>query len=387
MEIKSLDIFCDIIDNYGDIGVVYRLAKEMKEIHKDSVEVRVFLNRLDEFLCINKKAKNVASQKIDGITYMTYDFLEKNVCTISPANVIIEAFGCTIFFKYLEKAKKESKLIINLEYLSGEEWAETAHLMESPTGTALKKYFFMPGFNEKTGGIIVDSLFLKRKETVRKNRKEYLEKYLIDANKDEFIGTVFSYEKNFKPLLESLKKNGKENRILIMGEKSQNSFDYLLREEKVIKIQENLFIVDNIKIQYMPFFNQEEYEEVINMVDYNLVRGEDSFVRALLSGVPFVWHIYCQDEMAHMDKIEGFLRCFNEWFGEKEESIKIYNKLLKDYNFRDKNSFELGKENFDDFFKNFEEIKKISEKYSEYLISKCNLINKLNDFIIKYQEV
>ncbi|MGL6024843.1 MAG: elongation factor P maturation arginine rhamnosyltransferase EarP, partial [Cetobacterium sp.] len=96
MNIKTLDIFCEIIDNFGDIGVVYRLAKEFKSIYKNEIKIRVFLNRLDEFLLINKKAKNIEWQEIDGIEYLTNEYLAKNICTFSPANVIIEAFGCNV---------------------------------------------------------------------------------------------------------------------------------------------------------------------------------------------------------------------------------------------------------------------------------------------------
>ncbi|MGL4672419.1 elongation factor P maturation arginine rhamnosyltransferase EarP, partial [Cetobacterium sp.] len=124
MEIKSLDIFCEIIDNFGDIGVVYRLAKEFKSIYNEEVNIRVFLNRLDEFLSLNKRAKNIGYQKIDGIEYITNEYLAKNICTFSPANVIIEAFGCNVLEGYLEKAKDDSALLINLEYLSGESWID-----------------------------------------------------------------------------------------------------------------------------------------------------------------------------------------------------------------------------------------------------------------------
>lgn len=382
-KIKTLDIFCDIIDNYGDIGVVYRIAKELKRIHSD-VGIRVFLNRVDEFLEINSKAQKVDKQTIDGITYMTNEFLEKNICTISPANVIIEAFGCTIFKEYLEKAKNESSLLINLEYLSGEEWAETAHLMESPTGAKMKKFFFMPGFNENTGGVIVDSLFLDRKKRVKDDLEVYRKKYIKNYRSDEFIGTIFTYEKNFTPLIESLILDGRKTRLLIMGEKSKKSFGNI---KEFSKIEENLYEYKNITIQYMEFLNQEEYEEVINISDFNLVRGEDSFVRSLLVGAPFVWHIYLQEEMAHMDKIDGFLRCFKQFVKKNNNATNTINTLLRDYNFRKENSFEVGKESFVDFFKYFDEIKKISEDYAEYLIFKCNLIDKLNNFIINYQEV
>ena len=47
MKVKNIDIFCEIIDNFGDIGVVYRLAKELKLRYGSEVEVRVILNRMN----------------------------------------------------------------------------------------------------------------------------------------------------------------------------------------------------------------------------------------------------------------------------------------------------------------------------------------------------
>jgi uncharacterized repeat protein (TIGR03837 family) len=41
--------------------------------------------------------------------------------------------------------------------------------------------------------------------------------------------------------------------------------------------------------------------------DVNMVRGEDSLVRAIWAKRPFVWHIYPQDDGAHWDKLHAFL--------------------------------------------------------------------------------
>lgn len=387
MIVKSLDIFCEIIDNFGDIGVVYRLAKELKTFYNGNVKIRVILNRVNEFVNMNKKAKDTDYQEIDGIIYITNEYLAKNICTFSPANVIIEAFGCNILEEYLEKAKLESSLLINLEYLSGEDWIEGIHLMESPLGAEkLKKFFFMPGFTEKSGGVIVDSLFLNRKKSVLENKKFYLEKYIPEIDEKYFVGTIFSYEKNFLPLIDVLLKNGKENCLLILGEKSQMSINKIIENLNITCLSEGIYKYENIIIKFMPFLEQEEYEELINLVDYNFVRGEDSFVRALLTGKPFVWHIYLQDEMAHMDKIDGFIKRYDETLKSLglNKELDIHTKLLRDYNLRDSNSLELGSEKFDDFFKEFENISKLSQSYSEYIELKCNLIDKLNEFILKY---
>ncbi|MBC2856576.1 elongation factor P maturation arginine rhamnosyltransferase EarP [Cetobacterium sp. 2A] len=389
MDFKTLDIFCEVIDNYGDIGVVYRIAKEFKKSFNDSLEIRVILNRLDEFIAINKNCEKKEIQNINGITYITKDFLIKNICTFETSDVIIEAFGCNIPNEYMEIAKEKSKLLINLEYLSAEDWIEDFHLQESPLGLkGLKKYFYMPGFTKKSGGLIVDSLFLKTKETVLQNKGKYLKKYLenfeIDFS-DKLIGTVFSYEKNFTPLLESLKKLDKEVILLIMGEKSQQSFVEIFKNISVENFGKT-YKYGKIYMKFMDFLNQEEYEEIINAVDFNFVRGEDSFVRALLTGKPFIWHAYLQDELVHMDKVEGFIERQTEYLRENHDIkvIEKQNKLLRDYNFRKENTLEIGLEEYDEFFKNFKELQSMYFDYSEFLISECNLINKIKKFIVKY---
>ena len=93
-----------------------------------------------------------------------------------------------------------------------------------------------------------------------------------------------------------------------------------------------------------------------------------------------------QDEMAHMDKIDGFIERYKEILESLnlKDSLDIHTKLLRDYNLRDSNSLELGKEEYEDFFKEFENISKLTKVYSEYIQSKCNLIDKLNRFILKY---
>ena len=51
---------------------------------------------------------------------------------------------------------------------------------------------------------------------------------------------------------------------------------------------------------------QNQFDALLHLVDGAIIRGEDSFVRAQLAGKPFLWHIYPQDEMAHLDKLHAF---------------------------------------------------------------------------------
>ena len=387
MELKTLDIFCEIIDNYGDIGVVYRTAKELQKIFPES-KIRVFLNRLDEFKKINSQVLDLPSQNIDGIEYITFDYLRDNANELLTAQVIIEAFGCQIPKEYMEIAYDNSELLINLEYLSAEDWIEDFHLQSSPLGRGkLKKVFFMPGFTEKSGGVIADSNYLERIQRVLENKEFYEKKYLsdIEDRENKIVGTLFSYEKNFTPLLEDLKKLDKDVVILAMGEKTQDSLRKILKNFSIEDFRNSLKY-GKIEIKFLNFLNQEEYEELINIVDFNFVRGEDSFIRAVLTGKPYMWHIYCQEEYAHMDKIEGFLDKYRkviENFSDEDFLLNM-EKFFKDYNFRKENSLELGKESYLYFFENLAKIEKYNTIFRDFLIQKCNLINKLKDFIEKY---
>ena len=53
MKIDSIDIFCQVIDNYGDVGVAYRLAREFKRIYPDK-KLRFIINQMEEINLIKK---------------------------------------------------------------------------------------------------------------------------------------------------------------------------------------------------------------------------------------------------------------------------------------------------------------------------------------------
>ena len=343
MKIDSIDIFCQVIDNYGDVGVAYRLAREFKRVYPNK-KLRFVINKTEELNLIRK------SEDIEIILYKDISKIENS------ADLIIESFGCEIPKKYMDKALKNSKLIINLEYFSAEKWVDDFHLQESFLGGNLKKYFFIPGLSEKSGGILLDNEFLERKKKVEANKEYYLEKFGI-KEKYDLIGSVFSYEKNFDSLIEELKKLGKKIILLILSEKTQKNF---------IKYFDNGNNYDKIKFVKLPFFTYDKYEDLLALCDFNLVRGEDSFVRALLLGKPFLWHIYPQDENTHIEKLESFLEKYCSNNKELKQTFINYN---------------INKDDFSYFFKNFKEIEKYNKNYANYLIKNCNLMEKLINFI------
>ena len=64
---------------------------------------------------------------------------------------------------------------------------------------------------------------------------------------------------------------------------------------------------NQLSISYLPPVPHSAFDEMLWACDLNLVRGEDSLVRALWAGQALVWQIYPQDDNAHHDKLQAFL--------------------------------------------------------------------------------
>ena len=62
MEIDSIDIFCQVIDNYGDVGVAYRLAREFKRVYPNK-KLRFVINQIEELNLIRKSENQNFSHK------------------------------------------------------------------------------------------------------------------------------------------------------------------------------------------------------------------------------------------------------------------------------------------------------------------------------------
>ena len=62
-----------------------------------------------------------------------------------------------------------------------------------------------------------------------------------------------------------------------------------------------------LELRILPFVEQARYDALLWACDLNFVRGEDSFVRAQWAARPLVWHIYVQEEAAHLVKLDAFL--------------------------------------------------------------------------------
>ncbi|WP_049630143.1 elongation factor P maturation arginine rhamnosyltransferase EarP [Cellvibrio sp. pealriver] len=305
---KSWDIFCRVIDNYGDIGVCWRLARQLASEH--SQQVRLWVDDLNALVRIWPDAQLADQQELAGVDVRHW--IDAFPTDIGIAQVVIEAFACDIPDAYLQQMAEQKKngqapLWINLEYLSAEPWVEDCHGMVSVhPRTGLRKTFFFPGFTPRTGGLVREQDIAERQHAFDPNA--FLNSLGITADQGALLISLFAYENTaVTSLLDAWAESRQPIHCLVPQGKVLASINQYL--PKPLASGQG-YTRGNLRLDVIPFLTQTQYDELLWACDINFVRGEDSFVRAQWAGKPFVWHIYPQEENAHMAKLDAFLDRF-----------------------------------------------------------------------------
>jgi uncharacterized repeat protein (TIGR03837 family) len=152
----TLAIFCKVVDNYGDIGICWRLSRQLHAEH--GIAVTLWVDDLASFRRIWPQVDIGADvQDIDGVTVRHWRGQDGEFAPADIPDVVIEFFGVDIPPGYIAAmAQCEPRPVwINYEGLSAEEWVEGCHRLPSMhPRLKLTKHFFFPGFTDKTGGLL-----------------------------------------------------------------------------------------------------------------------------------------------------------------------------------------------------------------------------------------
>ena len=157
----SWEIFCSVVDNYGDIGVTWRLARQLAAEHGQAV--RLWVDEPQAFARICPRADPAAHvQSLDGVEVRAWG---RPWAPVAAADVVIEAFACELpeAHRQAMRERERPSLWLNLEYLSAEEWIGSCHALPSLQACGLSKYFFFPGFREPSGGLLREAGLLERR--------------------------------------------------------------------------------------------------------------------------------------------------------------------------------------------------------------------------------
>ena len=265
-----ITVLCKVVDNYGDIGVCWRMCRRIKKLNPQNtisliVDNLVSFNRICDSVDVEAAFQNV--QGVDVYNWNNADvcygqFVQNDGERLS---VILECFQCGRP-DWMEKILFEEKLnhtvqIIMIDYLTAEKYAEDFHCLKSLTRSAkVQKVNFMPGFTERTGGLIIDDEWEK----------------LPEYNKDG-------------PILQFI-YNGKGAELLPEGKP-------------------------------LPYMNQTDWDKMMKNCSALIIRGEESMSRACLSGIPFIWQAYPQTEEYQMVKVRALLERMRPHFDKEDFDV------------------------------------------------------------------
>jgi uncharacterized repeat protein (TIGR03837 family) len=301
------DIFCQVVDNYGDIGVCWRLARQLANEH--GLAVRLWVDALDSFARICPQLDpRLDRQWIGDVEVRRWI---GNFDEIEPGDVVIEAFACQLPEAFIERMarRKPRPAWVNLEYLSAEAWTLGCHTLPSPhPRLPLTKYFFFPGFSERSGGLLREAGLESRRGAFCAAREEQADFWrTIGASPREgaFLISLFAYENAaLAALLAACETSRRPVCCLAPLTRTLPQVEAYagrtLRAGDVVRR-------GMLEIRILPFVAQDDYDRLLWSCDINFVRGEDSFVRAQWAARPMVWHIYPQADDAHLVKLVAFL--------------------------------------------------------------------------------
>ena len=285
----TCDIFCGIVDNFGDIGVAWRLARQLTLEHR--VRVRLVVDDLNSFSRIEPTLDtSLAQQEICDIHVILWDA----ALDILPAQLIIEAFAVNLPEPYVAMMQVAATppVWINLEYLTAEAWIGGCHLLPSPHQKyTLVKHFYFPGFLPNTGGLLRERNLLQdcaANAPLRESEMLNVFLFCYDNAASEFL--IRALAKSVKAVRCTVPDGALAARITgVFGD-----------------------VVSSPALEIIPFVSQRQFDHLLWRHDVLFVRGEDSFLRAQWASKPFVWHIYPQRDGAHWKKLDAFLVIYCE---------------------------------------------------------------------------
>jgi len=308
---RSFDIFCRVIDNYGDIGVCWRLARQLVQ-PPYSARVRLWVDNLVRCRALVPGVlPDAMQQRCHGVDIRRWDATANRHTlaedpAVTPAQVVIEAFACDPPAAFV-RAMTPQTLWINLEYLSAQAWVQGCHGLPSPQAGGLTKWFFFPGFTAQTGGLLREPDLLARRDA-----------WQADPHKRVALLQSLRLPQTALRMLQHREANTRQVLLfcyphapvaaLLQGLMQDARPTVVLASPGTVNAAHKAMVRDShVQICDIAFVAQASFDALLWGSDLNCVRGEDSLVRALWAGRPLLWHIYPQTQNAHLEKLDAWL--------------------------------------------------------------------------------
>jgi uncharacterized repeat protein (TIGR03837 family) len=307
------DIFCRVIDNFGDVGFCWRLGRELAARGQ---RVRLWLDDPSALAWMapgTQAAVHAASAgfrpmvpdgwQVDGVRVYAWNDAASELAF--PGDVVVEAFGCDphpAFVRRMAQAAQQDHVAqtrqaavwLNLEHLSAEPYVERLHGLASPqasgAGQGLTKWFFYPGFSERTGGLLRESDLARRMQAF--DAQAWLAQQGVEQRMQERRVCLFAYPS--APWQDLVAALAAAPAVLLVP---PGPLQAALTQA---------VLPAAVRVHALPYLSQEHFDHLLWACDLNAVRGEDSLVRAIWAGKPLLWQLYPQQDQAHAAKLDAF---------------------------------------------------------------------------------
>ena len=318
--LERWDIFCRVVDNYGDIGVCWRLARQL--LSEYGVQLRLWVDELAAFARLCPEIDTGQDvQRVRGVEVHRW---QADFPPVEPGDVVIETFACHLPESFVQAmaARHPAPVWVNLDYLSAESWVAEYHALPSPhPRLPLVKTFFFPGFAENTGGLLCEAGLERR-------RHEFLCSAIDQAAFWNRLGQVppppetlcislFAY--TAQPALLRAWQDG-DQAICCLAVENRHSAAIESFTGSPWR-SGTVFQRGRLEIRCLPFLEQDDYDRLLWLCNLNCVRGEDSFLRAQWAARPLLWQIYPQEEAAHLVKLDAFLEIYCAGLSARQSAI------------------------------------------------------------------
>ncbi|MFC5462208.1 elongation factor P maturation arginine rhamnosyltransferase EarP [Massilia niabensis] len=307
----TLAIFCKVVDNYGDIGICWRLARQLQREH--GVAVTLWVDDLASFRRICPEVDVEADeQTVQGVLVRHWRGQDGSFAPGDVADIVIEFFACDIPPAYIEAmAGCEPRPVwLNLEGLTAEEWVEGCHKLPSMhPRLKLTKHFFFPGFTPQTGGLLREGELERERQDFQCDpaaARSFLRGLgLPESEIDALKVSLFCYpHAPVAALFDAWRAGLAPMTCLVPEGVARAAVEAFLGQPGSAGA---VATRGALTVRVLPFVPQPDYDRLLWACDLNFVRGEDSWVRAQWAGKPFVWDIYPQDDNLHHKKLRAFL--------------------------------------------------------------------------------
>ncbi len=252
--------------------------------------------------------------------------------------VVIAAFQCRLPDELGERLTRpgfaQQPLWINLDYLSAEAWIDDAHGRPSHKSAGGTEWFYMPGFTIASGGLIRERYVapsLPAPDPAAAAAKGSIVSAVSDLptvpalRREALKISLFCYSgQHLSELIEHWNApptSGATTRpIDLLVTAGCDIAD--IRQHLHIDHGQASFDRGIVRLSFLPWLSQDAYDVLLAACDLNFVRGEDSWIRAIWAGKPFVWRPYPQDDGADRGKLDAFLQlCAPDFDNECQAAI------------------------------------------------------------------